>query len=59
MKDSNQKINCDVTSCKYNDSDEELCTLEEIKVSNEEEVSEEKEDTICASYELDEDKSEE
>lgn len=59
MKDSNQKINCDVTSCKYNDSDEELCTLEEIKVSNEDESSEEKKDTICDSYELDEDKSEE
>ena len=59
MKDNNQKINCDVTSCKYNDSDEELCTLDEIKVSNEDETSEEKEDTICASYELDEDEREE
>ena len=59
MEDSNQKINCDVTSCKYNDADEELCTLEEIKVSNQKDNSEEKEDTICDSYELDEDKSEE
>lgn len=49
--DSNQRIICDVSSCKYN-SDDEVCTLEEIKVSNENDVSLEKEDTICASYEL-------
>lgn len=59
MEKNSQKINCDVTSCKYNDVDEELCTLEEIKVSNEDESSGEKKDTICDSYELDDDKSEE
>lgn len=29
----NQKINCDVVSCKYQNTDKNVCELEEIKVS--------------------------
>ena len=28
--DKNQKINCTVNSCRYNDSDEKTCTLSQI-----------------------------
>ena len=29
----NQKINCTVTSCRYNKSEEQLCSLEQIIVT--------------------------
>lgn len=31
--DKNQKINCTVTSCKYNDTDRQECELEQIIVT--------------------------
>ena len=30
--DKNQKINCTVNSCRYNDSEEKICTLSQITV---------------------------
>lgn len=50
-----QKIKCDVESCKYNANDKKLCELDEIKVSctcDNNDV-EEKKDTICQSFECD------
>ena len=51
-KKKNQKIGCNVESCKYNDCDYKQCILSEIKVSSDCEYAEEKNDTICDSYEL-------
>lgn len=50
MKKNNQKIKCNVESCKYNDCDCKLCTLKEIEVSSDCRKAEEKDDTICDSY---------
>lgn len=33
MNDDNKSIKCDVESCKYNDSTDKYCTLNEIKIS--------------------------
>lgn len=49
---SNQKIKCDVENCKYNDNSDEMCELDEIKVScdcNNDKAD--KENTICNSFE--------
>jgi len=50
-----QKINCEVKNCKFNDIDDEECTLEEINVKSstyfDNEESNDKDDTICDSFE--------
>ncbi len=49
---ANQKIKCDVESCKFNNCDCQECTLKEIKVSCDcanDEVSS-KSETICGSF---------
>lgn len=51
---ANQKIKCDVENCKYNDLSDEMCQLDEIKVScdcNNNEAD--RKDTICKSFEND------
>ncbi len=58
MGKGKQSISCDVHSCKYCDCEEDSCTLKEIKVKNENGMATEKEETICASYKLDDDKIE-
>ena len=50
-KKKNQTIGCNVESCKYNDCDYKQCTLNEIKVSSDCKYAEDKDDTICDSYE--------
>ncbi len=45
-----QKIECDVKTCKHLDSDNDMCKLNKIKVSCNCEEAKEKDDTICASY---------
>lgn len=32
MSDKNQKINCTVSSCEYNDCDSKMCELKQIEV---------------------------
>ncbi len=47
----NNSIKCDVESCEYNDSNENCCTLKEIKVScNCEPDCARKKETICDSF---------
>lgn len=48
----NTNIKCNVASCKYNDCDNDCCSLDEIQVScncRHDAVSE-KDSTICASF---------
>ena len=48
----NQKINCNVSTCTFNDCNNSECSLNEIKVScdyNNDKVKE-KSDTICSSF---------
>lgn len=48
----NQKINCTVTSCKYNNGQQQLCELQSIIVSPVEGVNTAKPDeSMCSSYE--------
>ncbi len=49
----NQKINCTVSSCKYNNQEKEKCTLEAIHVAAIENVATQTPDeSMCASYEF-------
>lgn len=57
---ANQKINCDVESCKFQDDTDCKCTLDEIKVGCEcgsKEVEKETA-TVCRSFECDNNKLE-
>lgn len=50
--EQNQKINCTVTSCKYNNQEKEKCTLEAIKVAPiENTITKQPDESMCASYE--------
>ena len=53
--EENQKINCTVSSCRYNNQEEEKCMLEAIHVAPMENVETETADeSMCASYRYDE-----
>lgn len=43
----NQKIDCDVASCKFQDDEENRCTLGKIQISGEENKAQ----TFCDSFE--------
>ena len=50
--EKNQKINCTVTSCKYNDEQRQKCNLETIIVTPVQGVSStEADESQCSSYE--------
>lgn len=50
--EGNQKIYCDVNSCKYNDSDDRCCTLNEIIVTPTKDCNTKQADeSKCSSYE--------
>lgn len=50
--EKNQKINCTVTSCKYNDEQRQECNLETIIVTPVQGVSSsEPDESQCSSYE--------
>ena len=50
--EKNQKINCTVASCKYNNTEDSLCILKAIHVSPMEGCDTKKADeSMCASYE--------
>ena len=50
--DKNQKINCTVTSCKYNNCQKQECNLEAIIVTPQEGVkTQEPDESMCSSYE--------
>ncbi len=51
----NQKIGCDVESCKHCNCDDHECLLKEIKVSNDCKCADSKKDTICDSFDKRED----
>lgn len=49
--DKNQKINCTVTSCKYNKTEEQLCSLEQIKVTPIQDCkTKQPDESMCSSY---------
>lgn len=50
MKKKKQNINCDVSSCKHNKDNKE-CNLDEIKISSNEDSTTKKDETICDSFE--------
>lgn len=51
--DFNQKINCTVGSCKYNNSDKKECTLNHIIVTPMNNCNTKKADeSMCSSYEF-------
>ncbi len=53
--EDNQKINCTVSSCRYNNQEKEKCMLEAIHVAPMENVETETADeSMCASYRYDE-----
>lgn len=53
--EQNQKINCTVSSCKYNNQEKAKCTLEAIYVAPLENVDTEMPDeSKCASYKFNE-----
>jgi len=53
MKKKNQKIKCNVDTCKHNNTNEKECKLPEIKVGSCSKCDNPncKEDTICDSFE--------
>ena len=56
--EANQKINCTVASCKYNNQEKAKCTLEAIHVAPMENVDTETADeSMCASYKFEEEKT--
>lgn len=47
----NQKINCTVTSCKYNKNQEQMCSLEQIIVTPIENcTTKQSDESMCSSY---------
>ncbi len=49
--EANQKINCTVSSCRYNNQQKQKCTLEAIHVAPMENVDTQMPDeSMCASY---------
>lgn len=54
--DKNQKINCTVESCRYNDCDSEECTLKQIKVEPMKDCHTcTPDESMCGSYEYNDD----
>lgn len=52
--EANQKINCTVSSCKYNNQEKAKCILEAIHVAPIENANTEKlDESMCASYKFD------
>ncbi len=50
--EKNQKINCTVSSCKYNDKTHQECVLQQITVTPVENCNTKKKDeSMCESYE--------
>ena len=51
MEDCNQKINCTVSSCKYNKNNEQECTLKQIVVTPIENCdTKQPDESMCSSY---------
>ncbi|MBO5478996.1 MAG: DUF1540 domain-containing protein [Clostridia bacterium] len=47
----NQKINCTVTTCKYNQNQEQLCSLEQIIVTPTQNCkTKQPDESMCSSY---------
>ena len=53
--DDKQRINCTVESCKYNDSEKQMCELKQIVVSAKPNCNTQKcDESMCSSYEYQE-----
>ena len=53
--EANQKINCTVSSCRYNNGEKEKCMLEAIQVAPMDDVhTTNPDESMCASYEYNE-----
>lgn len=51
MNDDNKSIKCDVENCKHNNSTDNYCTLNEIKISSScDGCHAQKKETICDSF---------
>lgn len=50
MEEKNQKINCDVESCDYQNNEENICTLAEIKIGSCCDDPSRKDETVCKSF---------
>ena len=50
--DKNQKINCTVTTCEYNNDEDEICELKEILIEPCENMhnGEAEDESMCGSY---------
>ncbi|MBE5806374.1 MAG: DUF1540 domain-containing protein [Clostridiales bacterium] len=54
IMDKNQKINCSVETCKYNNIDKEECILKQIMVTPMKDCNTKQADeSMCSSYECD------
>lgn len=53
-----QNIKCEVHSCKYCNCDDDHCDLREIEVKNQSGLATDKDETVCSSYKLDKEKTE-
>lgn len=52
--EANQKINCTVSSCRYNNQEKGKCTLEAIHVAPIQNInSQTPDESVCASYKFD------
>ena len=50
--EGNQKINCTVSSCKFNNGNKNVCELESIKVAPvNQENTQKADESMCSSYE--------
>ena len=49
-KETNPSIQCVVSECKYHANSSDYCTLDRIKVSRNEQVSQKSADTECGSF---------
>lgn len=59
LEKDKQRINCDVHSCKHCNCDEDHCDLREVEIKNQSGMATNEKETICSSYELDDEKMEE
>ena len=58
LEKNKQNINCDVHSCKYCNCYDDHCDLREIEIKNQSGLAMDEKETICSSYELDDEKLE-
>ena len=58
LKEEKQNIKCDVHSCKHCNKDEDHCNLREVEIKNQSGLAQDEKETLCSSYELNEEDKE-